>query len=133
MMTATFYRTVMATDGVPSRDAARRVTAAVFHALRDRLQPAEADQAAAQLPIELKEVWHAGEALARKPVRMDRQRFYARVAAEAGLGSIAEARAATLAVFGALELALTPGEAEDVFAQLPKDLKDVWSAARAAA
>lgn len=133
MMTATFYRTVMATGSVPSREAARRATAAVFHALRDRLHPTEADQAAAQLPIELKEVWHAGEPTARKPVRMDRRRFYERVAAEAGLASIAEARAATLAVFGALDLALTPGEAEDVFAQLPKDLKEVWSAARAAA
>lgn len=133
MRTYEFYRTVMATGGVASREVARRATAAVFHALRDRLQPAEADQVAAQLPVELKAVWHAGEALERAPVRTNRQRFYERVKAEADLTSIADARAATRAVFAALELALTPGEAEDVVAQLPKDLKGVWTTARAAA
>jgi uncharacterized protein (DUF2267 family) len=32
----------------------------------------------------------------------------------------------TLAVFGALKAQLSPGEADDVLAQLPKDLKEVW-------
>jgi uncharacterized protein (DUF2267 family) len=32
----------------------------------------------------------------------------------------------TLAVFGALKKQLSPGEAGDVFDQLPKDLKEVW-------
>jgi uncharacterized protein (DUF2267 family) len=33
----------------------------------------------------------------------------------------------TLAVFGALKESLSPGEAEDVLAQLPKDLKELWA------
>jgi uncharacterized protein (DUF2267 family) len=32
----------------------------------------------------------------------------------------------TLGVFAALKAQLSPGEAEDVMAQLPRDLKDVW-------
>ena len=50
---------------------------------------------------------------------------------EAGLPAIKEARWTTLAVFGALKEALTPGEAEDVLAQLPKDLKEIWEEAQA--
>jgi uncharacterized protein (DUF2267 family) len=36
----------------------------------------------------------------------------------------------TLAVFAALKAQLSPGEAEDVMAQLPKDLKEPWMEAQ---
>jgi uncharacterized protein (DUF2267 family) len=49
---------------------------------------------------------------------------------EAGLASKPEARWMTLAVFAALKEQLSPGEAEDVFAQLPKDLKELWAEAQ---
>ena len=62
---------------------------------------------------------------------MHRTEFYERVMEEAGLPSVKEARWMTLTVFGALKEALTPGEAEDVLAQLPKDLKEVWTEAPA--
>jgi uncharacterized protein (DUF2267 family) len=133
MTTHQFYREVMASGDVPSREAARRATAAVFHALRDRLQPTEADHAAAQLPVELQRIWHAGEAAVRAPARLHREKFYERVRGETGLARIADARSATRAVFRALDVALTPGESEDVVSQLPGDLKDVWCAARSAA
>ena len=45
---------------------------------------------------------------------------------EAGLASEREARQATHVVFGALKGQLSPGEADDILAQLPKDLKEVW-------
>ena len=51
----------MGTSGEKSREVAKRATAAVFHALRDRLTPNEADQVLAQLPRELKQVWEEGE------------------------------------------------------------------------
>jgi uncharacterized protein (DUF2267 family) len=127
MQTATFYRAVMGASSGRSREEAKRVTAAVFHALRDRLTPQEADQLAAQLPGELKEVWQAGERTERKPVKLHRQAFYQRVMKEAGLSSTRQARWMTLAVFGALKESLSPGEAEDVLAQLPKDLKELWA------
>jgi uncharacterized protein (DUF2267 family) len=126
MNAASFYRQVLVEAGRPSVDDARRVTGAVFHALRDRLTPDEADQAVAQLPRPLKLLWWQGEAEGRKPLKMHRRAFYARVQLEAALASERETRHAVHAVFGALKAQLSPGEAEDILTQLPKDLKQVW-------
>ncbi len=130
MTTAMFYKTVMQTSGEKDRELAKRATAAVFHALRDRLTPDEADQAQAQLPLELKEVWREGEPADREPLKLSREEFYERVKAEAKLGATRDARWMTLAVFAALKDQLSPGEAGDVFAQLPKDLKELWAEAQ---
>jgi uncharacterized protein (DUF2267 family) len=130
MTTTEFYRAVIRTSGGQSRETVRRATAAVFHALRDRLTPEEADQAAAQLSRELKTVWKQGEKPGRRPLKMNRTEFCDRIRADAGLGSTRDARWMALAVFGALKELLTPGEAEDVFAQLPKDLKELWAEAQ---
>jgi uncharacterized protein (DUF2267 family) len=126
MTMLTFYRRVIDETGQEDREAVKRGTAAVLHALRDRLMPTEAAQAAAQLPRGLKEVWSAGERPDRKPVKMHRTAFYERVRREAGLKSVREARFLTLGVFAALKEQLSAGEADDVLAQLPRDLKDVW-------
>jgi uncharacterized protein (DUF2267 family) len=133
MTTRSFYRTVIETSGERSRELAKRVTAVVFHALRDRLTPEEADQVLAQLPLELKEVWGEGEKPDRRPAKMNRKEFYERIRQEAGLPSTRQAQWMTLAVFAALKEQLSPGEAEDVLAQLPKDLKEVWTEAQAEA
>ncbi|HBH01859.1 MAG TPA: DUF2267 domain-containing protein [Candidatus Rokubacteria bacterium] len=122
-----FYRRVLLETGCASLGDARRATAAVFHALRDRLTPTEAEQAAAQLPRELKVLWWEGEAdEARRPLKMHRREFYARVRNEAGLPSERQGRMVTGAVFAALKAQLSPGEADDIRTQLPKDLKVVW-------
>jgi len=131
MTTASFYRTVVEASAEHRREEARRATAAVFHALRDRLTPEEADQVAAQLPRELKLVWWEGERYGRRPLKLDREEFYRLVMRGARLNSVREARWMTLAVFAALKEHLSPGEAEDVMAQLPKDLKEVWAEAAA--
>ncbi len=129
MTTLTFYRKVIDESGQANREVAKRAAAAVFHALRDRLTPEEADQVLAQLPRELKGVWEAGEAPARRPAKLHRKDFYERVKAEGELASLREARWYTVAVFAALKGQLSPGEAGDVQAQLPKDLKAVWEEA----
>jgi len=129
MTTLAFYRAVTAQAGQESRESVRRGVAAVLGALRDRLTPDEARQAAAQLPGELKAIWLAGELEGRRPVKMHRREFYERVKKDAGLGSIREAREMVLAVFAALKGQLSPGEVEDVWAQLPRDLKEVWEEA----
>lgn len=125
-----FYRTVMDTIGDEDRAGAVRATAAVLAALRDRLTVTEAAQVCAQLPKGLKELWQAGDAAGRRPRRMHEQEFCRRVAQDAKL-PVREGRRATLAVFGALKMQLSAGEADDVLAQLPRDLKLMWSAARA--
>lgn len=57
MTTESFYKTVLAGIGGGDREAARRLTAAVFHTLRDRLTQSESDQVFAQLPRDLKQLW----------------------------------------------------------------------------
>jgi uncharacterized protein (DUF2267 family) len=126
MDTNAFYRTVRERLGQCDREDAKRGTAAVLHALRDRLTPDEADHVAAQLPGPLKAAWAEGEPAERAPVKMDREEFYERVRGEVGLLTGQEAKWLTLAVFAALRLQLSPGEADDVLAQLPTDLKEVW-------
>jgi uncharacterized protein (DUF2267 family) len=126
METHVFYRTIRERLGQCGREDAKRGTAAVFRALRDRLTPDEADQVAAQLPTPLKAVWAEGEHAERTPLKLDREQFYERVRGDVGLLTAQEAQWLTLAVFAALKLQLSPGEAEDVMAQLPKDLKEVW-------
>jgi uncharacterized protein (DUF2267 family) len=126
MTTQTFYRTVLSTGKERGPEGVRRSAAAVLHVLRDRLTREEADQVAAQLPTELKGVWHAGETPERRPVRMHRAEFFERVRQDAGFASSKEAEWATLAVFAALKRQLSAGEAGDVLAQLPKDLKTLW-------
>ncbi len=126
MTTQAFYRTVMGTSRETNLEAAKHATAAVFHALRDRLTPDEADHVVAQLPLHLKTVWDEGEKPERRPLKMNRDEFFELVRRETGLTSIREARWMTLAVFAGLKRQLSPGEAGDVLAQLPKDLKEVW-------
>lgn len=131
MTTRTFYRTVMKSSHQESRTLGKRATAAVLHALRDRLTMDEADQVVAQLPEELKEVWAAGEAAERTPFKMDCDEFYQRVMREAGVPSQRDTRWMVLAVFAAIKEQISPGEAEDVMAQLPKDVKELWAEAEA--
>jgi uncharacterized protein (DUF2267 family) len=126
-----FYRTVARTGHQQDREVVKRATAAVLHALRDRLTTDEADQVFAQLPEELKEIWAEGEEAEREPIKMKREEFYERIVRDAGLPSKREARWMTLAVFAALKEQISPGEAQDVMAQLPKDLKELWDEAQA--
>ena len=131
MTTQAFYRTVARTGHQEDRTVVKRATAAVLHALRDRLTTDEADQLFAQLPEELKEIWAEGEEAEREPIKMRREEFYERIVQDAGLPSTREARWMTLAVFAALKEQISPGEARDVMAQLPKDLKELWDEAQA--
>src|SRR5215475_15495095 len=127
MKPETFYRRVMIETGRRDQEGAKQATAAVLQALRDRLTPQEADQAVAQLPRELQILWSIGEEEGRdRPLKMHRAEFYERVRGEGGLASLGDARSVTRAVFSALKDQLSPGEGDDVYAQLPKDLKTVW-------
>ena len=132
MSTTSFYRMVMSMAGNRDRELAERATAAVFHALRDRLTPEEADQLAAQLPRELRQLWDQGAREGRVPTKLHLPEFLERVKDRADLPSAKEARWMTLAVFAALKEHVSPGESADVWSQLPKDLKELWAEARAA-
>ena len=119
-------RHVIDETGQTDRETVKRGTTVVLQALRDRLMPTEAAQAVAQFPRALKEVWRAADRPDREPIKMHRRDFYERVRREAGLESLREARFLTIGVFAALKKQLSGGEADDVLAELPRDLKDVW-------
>ena len=133
MNTATFHRMVREQMGGLGIEESKRATAVVLRALRDRLTRDEAEQVAAQLPLALKEVWALGDRPGRRPLKIRRDEFLQRVKHEAELLSGDAARRLTEAVFAALKTQLSPGEAEDVAAQLPRDLKRLWVAAGPAA
>ncbi|HEV8616807.1 MAG TPA: DUF2267 domain-containing protein [Methylomirabilota bacterium] len=127
MTTRAVYSRVAVELDLDTLAEARRVTAAVLRALRDRLTADEADQAAAQLPRELKALWHGGPPAPPRPLKMHRQEFYERVKADAALPGLRTAAMATDAVFAALKDHISEGECNDIVAQLPRDLKSVWT------
>jgi uncharacterized protein (DUF2267 family) len=64
-----------------------------------------------------------------RPRKLHRREFLERVRVEAGLASTAQAEQVTDAVFAALKEQLSEGEADDIMAQLPRDLKRQWARA----
>jgi uncharacterized protein (DUF2267 family) len=120
------YARVSVEGSIESLEDSRQATAAVLRALRDRLTPEEAEQAAAQLPQELKRLWATGQRPLRRPVKLRRRDFLERVRVDAGLQSLSQAEMVTDAVFAALKEQLSSGEASDIVAQLPRDLKSQW-------
>ena len=127
MKARNLYSRVSIEADIDSLEDARDATAAVLRALRDRLTVEEADQAVAQLPQELKRLWASGRPPLRQPVKMHRREFLERVRVDAGLKSQGQAELVTDAVFAGLKEQLSPGEAEDIVAQLPRDLKGQWA------
>jgi uncharacterized protein (DUF2267 family) len=121
------YSRVGVEAGLDSLAEARHATAAVLRALRDRLTPREAEQAAAQLPLELKALWRGGALPGGPRIKMHRQEFLDRVKTEGGLPDLRTAERVTDAVFAALKEQLSEGESDDIMAQLPRDLKGVWA------
>lgn len=107
------------------------LTTVVFQELRARLTPKESADVASQLPGPLKVSWLEDENPAREVRRTHREEFIGRVRQRAVLTDDHEAERAVQAVFGTLQYALgsphgTEGEAGHIFAQLPKDLKNLW-------
>jgi uncharacterized protein (DUF2267 family) len=123
------YARVSIEADIDSLEDSRQATAVVLRALRDRLTSEEAAQAAAQLPQELKRLWASGRPALRQPVKLHRREFLERVRVDAGLRSLSQAEMVTDAVFAALKEQLSPGEAGDIMAQLPRDLKAQWARA----
>ena len=107
------------------------LTTVVFQELRARLTPTEAAHVASQLPGGLRVSWLETESPGRPAQRVHRNEFIGRVRQRAVLPDDAEAERAVRVVFNVLQHALgsshgTEGEAWDIFAQLPKDLKSLW-------
>jgi len=109
---------------------ARKIIAAVFRELHDRLTSKEAVDAAAQMPTGLKLLWLGFESPGREVRRIHKSDFIREVSERAEIQE-AEASHAVKVVFQTLQtLFHSPtgqeGEAWDIYSQLPKDLKKLW-------
>ena len=116
-----------------NRGQAFNVMIAVLQELHDRLSPKEAEDFAAQLPGDFKARWHSFDLSNREVRRTHKDDFVRHIAAVAEIDE-SQAGRALMAAFRAIQLHLhsptgQEGEAWDVFSQLPKDLKHVWTAA----
>ena len=124
---------VMQLPGVTTREEAEQVVTTVFQTLRDRITPEEADDVWAQLPSAWKELWDTGSWWEKVSARVQgmnklhRDEFIARVCG--GISPLIPAEQAVRIVFHALKQQISPGEAADVSAQLPEDLRTFWKAA----
>jgi uncharacterized protein (DUF2267 family) len=113
---------VAAELGTEDRRHARRVLRAVLHALRDRLDPHEVAQLAAQLP-ELVRAMYYDEWVPDRPGPRHRDAFLEAIADDAGLHGPTEASFALASTMSVLRNHISPGELDDVLAVMPADLR----------
>jgi uncharacterized protein (DUF2267 family) len=112
--------------GNEDREAAWRVLRAYLQLLRDQLTVDEAAQLAAQLPMVLRGLFYEGFDPGRRPAKLrDRDEFLARLAERSQLTDRGEAARAAEAATRVLQRHVTEGEVEDVFAQLPAEVREV--------
>jgi uncharacterized protein (DUF2267 family) len=106
--------------GLSDRTAAERAAVAVLQHLCDRLTGDEANDLLAQLPYELKTAVVVSPSA--QPISADE--FVARVGGELGI-SDEESKNRIRAVFATIREAVTPGEFDDVLAQLDPEYAEL--------
>ena len=105
----------------PATDAA----VSVLCRLEERLTGDEARDLEAQLPVRLQQLLADACGQVDAIHKLDRDQFVAAVAMDLGIPD-ARALALVLAVFATVRSHISDGEANDVQAQLPGDLRPLW-------
>lgn len=103
---------------------ARRVLRAVLHAVRDRLEPNEAAQLAAQLPELVRAMYYDQWVPGRRSPRHGDE-FLNAIAGSAGLAGATEASFALSATMRVLRRRISAGEIDDVLADMPAEVRDL--------
>jgi uncharacterized protein (DUF2267 family) len=114
--------------GTDDRHEAYRVLRAFLRIVRDRVGLNEAAQLAAQLPELLRGAYYENWVPSRTPQRYDRDAFLDRLAEEARLAGETEASYAAAAAMTVLRRRVSAGEIEDVLANFPADLRELFEA-----
>jgi uncharacterized protein (DUF2267 family) len=123
---AEFLSSVSGRIGRP-REEAESLTHATLQVLADRISAGEAEDLAAQLPDELKSPLLAPPTADARS--FGAEEFARQVASSAGIPE-SDALAGVAAVLVTLRDAVTPGEYDDVLAQLGREFADLIDAAR---
>jgi uncharacterized protein (DUF2267 family) len=112
--------------GIDDREDAWRLLRADLQVLRDELSIDEAAQLAAQLPMVLRGAFWEGFDPGHQPAKLRRrEEFLARYAERASLSDLTEAERAAGAASRVMSDRITEGEMNDVFAQLPSEVREV--------
>ncbi|HEU4974917.1 MAG TPA: DUF2267 domain-containing protein [Baekduia sp.] len=106
---------------------ARRVLRAVLHAVRDRLEPNEAAQLAAQMPELVRGIYYEDWVPGRRAPR-HRDEFLRAIAHEGRLAGATEASFAAAAVMRVLRAHISEGEIADVLGVMPSELRELLDA-----
>lgn len=117
------YRT-----GWANKQRAYRLLRAVLHALRDHLNPDEAAQLSAQLPILIRGIYYEGYDPSKTPVvERSRQGFVDRVQDSFRTDPMGDAEAAIGAVFDVLDAHVSEGEMAQVRSTFTKDIRRLFA------
>lgn len=112
---------------------AEKASKAVMHALHERLTPEEAHDLESQFSMGQKELWEENEdrqmlerlhLIKRGVTKMNKREFLTRVQRETR--DIQDAETISKAVFSTIKEQISKGEVDDVAAQLPEDLRELW-------
>ncbi len=121
----TILRRVMSLADLTDVRQAEKATRAVLLALADTVSPVEAHDMASQLPKEFKDLVMGRLGEPGHTVQAMRwSDLIGRVQSELGFETPEAAERVTRSVFTALKDAVSPGEMEDVMAELPIDLRE---------
>ncbi len=111
----------------PDRQRCYQALRAVLFSLRDRLDPNEAADLAAQLPMLVRGIYYEGYRPTGKPERIrSRDEFLHKVGEHLEQTRPLGADEATRAVFKVLDHYLDPGEMADVKQSLPQDIRTLF-------
>jgi uncharacterized protein (DUF2267 family) len=111
----------------PDRQRAYHALGAVLRALRDRLTIDEAAQLSAQLPLLIRGIYFDQWRPAEQPKRVRHlDDFLAMIAKGEGEGTPIDPEDAARAVFKVLERHIARGEADQLKAVLPAEIRSLW-------
>jgi len=123
-----FWKRLQDYLGIDNEERVHALGEIVLEALSARLTFDEAEDLKAQLPAGLKPIWERHE---HEMHKWNREQFVSKIREESFLESDAETEHVIQSVFCVLQEGISAGEAEDVTAQLPGDMKPLWESAGA--
>lgn len=138
MRKSEFIHRVQEMAGLPTLEMAEEATRIVLHLLSHRITKDEAEDAAAQLPEDMQLLWDSDNwftymmnLFRRKQLNYRKlDEFYAMIADRLQRNEIpTEADRLARVVFHVLKEQISPGEVEDIAAQLPEEIEQLWLAA----
>jgi uncharacterized protein (DUF2267 family) len=121
-----WLKDLMSKLGTDDRHQAYRALRATFHALRDRIAPANAVHLAAQLPMLLRGLYYEGWRMESPTRERHKQDFLDHVDAESGHTLGERTKPAVRAVFEVMWDKVDPGEIAKLIELFPAELRDLW-------